>query len=108
MVEGVALRLRAAFVAIEKNQTEVAEFLEVGPNRINQFVKAKRLADLQLMIRLCNRYGLTLDWIYRGDPSGLKSSIADRVIEAYQAELNHPSHPHNNSRSVKKARRHAA
>jgi transcriptional regulator with XRE-family HTH domain len=108
LVEGSALRLRATFRALNQNQTQIAKFLGVASNRINQYANAERLADLLLMIRLCERFGITLDWIYRGDPSGVKANIVDAVIAAYHDELNHPSQSHKKSSPVKKASRHAA
>lgn len=79
----IGLRLEAALAGLEINQTEVADYLGVSPNRINQYIRGKRFTDVVLMTKICERYGVTLDWIYRGDPSGLKSSVAEKIINAY-------------------------
>ena len=85
--EQIGLRFGAALAGLGINQTEVAEYLDVTPNRINQYVRGKRFTDVVLMTRICERYGVTLDWIYRGDPSGLKSSVAEKIINAYNSAI---------------------
>lgn len=39
-----------------------------------------RTPALSFAIRLCERFELTLDWIYLGDPSGLKYTLAEQII----------------------------
>jgi DNA-binding XRE family transcriptional regulator len=59
-----------------KKQKDFAEQADISPNTYNQWEKGKVYPDLQYAIRLCDQYGITLDWIYLGDPSGLPYHIA--------------------------------
>lgn len=38
-----------------------------------------RNIPIEKAISLCDRYRLTLDWIYRGDPSGLPQQLFDKI-----------------------------
>ena len=46
----------------------------------SNYEKGEREPTVENAIKLCDRYELTLDWIYRGDPSGLKYTLADQII----------------------------
>jgi transcriptional regulator with XRE-family HTH domain len=45
----------------------------------NQVETGVRLIGVRAAIKLCDAHGLTLDWIYRGDPSGLPVRLADAI-----------------------------
>jgi len=40
----------------------------------------ENLPNIYDMIRLCDRYGLTLEWIYRGDMSGVRNDLASKIL----------------------------
>lgn len=45
----------------------------------SNYVNALRPLDIEAAILLCDRFDLTLDWIYRGDPSGLPHRLATEL-----------------------------
>lgn len=47
----------------------------------HQFESGKRRLSLDAALALCETYGLTLDWLYRGDPSGLPYRLARDLAE---------------------------
>lgn len=51
----------------------------IAPNTYNQWEKGKQPPALDQAIRLCDVHGLTLDWIYLGDASGLPLRITSRI-----------------------------
>ena len=77
----VARRLTLSRQAIGMDQEKFAERAGLSQPRYNQYETGKRLLTLSAAMLLCEHYLLTLDWIYRGDPSGLPY----RLHEAIQA-----------------------
>lgn len=51
----------------------------------NNYEKGKRIPKLDQAIRLCDTYELTLDWIYRGDPSGLPYGLGTKINKLRQS-----------------------
>lgn len=60
----------------------------IGKSAYNNYEKAKRIPNLEHAVRLCDTYELTLDWIYRGDPSGLTYVLANKIKEIRPLLLN--------------------
>ena len=75
-VAAIAARLQATRAALDLNQRKLCELSGIAPNTYNQWEKGRGRPDLDGAIALCDALGLTLDWIYRGDPSGLPQRIA--------------------------------
>lgn len=57
-------------------QSGMAKFIGVPTNTYNNWVNSVSLIRPQDAIVLCAKTGVTLDWIYRGDPSGLPMKFA--------------------------------
>ena len=83
MVE-VGLRLAAARQAMDLKQVQVCAAIAVQPNTYSQWESGKRLADPLAVARFCDLYGITMDWIYRGQIGALPHSIADKVQAEYR------------------------
>lgn len=45
-----------------------------------------RLPDPLAMARFCNTHGVSLDWIYRGDTSGLPSELRRLILFHFSRE----------------------
>ncbi len=67
------------------SQTDFGKGAGIKKSTYNQYEKGKERPALDEAMKLCERYGLTLDWIYRGDPSGLKYELADAIKGLRQA-----------------------
>ena len=79
--QAVGKRLRLTREALESAIGAFAASAGIPINTYSQYENGKRVPKLDFAIRLCDRYELTLDWIYRGDPSGLKYNLAGKIIE---------------------------
>lgn len=44
---------------------------------------------------LCRKFGLTLDWIYHGDPSALRHALAEKLDEISRRDRRKPTHKSN-------------
>lgn len=60
-------------------QYELADRAKIAPNTYNQYENGTRRPSIENAIALCEAFDLTLDWIYRGDPSGLRYQLADAL-----------------------------
>lgn len=76
----IAHRLRAVRTALQLRPIDVVRALGLQKNQYSQWESGRHPPNIQDMIRFSERYGVPLDWIYRGDPRGLPFEIADEVI----------------------------
>jgi transcriptional regulator with XRE-family HTH domain len=47
--------------------TAICDLIDCAENTFSQYRSAKRPLDVEVADALCDHYGLTLDWLYRGD-----------------------------------------
>jgi len=78
----VAHRLRSMREALGLNQADFARSIDIAANRWNQYEKGERMITLAVATACCEAHGVTLDWIYRGDPSGLPMRLHQRLRTA--------------------------
>lgn len=81
----VGRRLALTRKALGLIQTQIAEDTGLDQPRYSQYESGKRLLTLEAAMLLCERYNLTLDWLFRGDPSGLPYRLADAIKKARKA-----------------------
>jgi transcriptional regulator with XRE-family HTH domain len=77
--KNVARRLIVTREALGLNQTEFCETASLSQPRYSPFESGKRRLSLDAALALVETYNLTLDWFYRGDPSGLPSHLATNI-----------------------------
>lgn len=75
----VGQRLVISRAALGVRAVQLANYLHISAQRLSNYERGSRPLDLDVAVRLCNRYGLTLDWIYRGQIAGLPTMLADRI-----------------------------
>lgn len=69
MEDAVSRRLRAVMTAFQiESYPEMAEICDASKSSVSNWVQGYNLPRVPEMIRLCERTGITLDWIYRGSP----------------------------------------
>jgi transcriptional regulator with XRE-family HTH domain len=83
--EGVGERLALVRRVYGLQQQEFAERATINASAYNQYERGKRLISISHAHRLCDVYALNLDWIYRGDPTGLRY----QTVEAIKALRKH-------------------
>lgn len=79
-LRAIGARLRAARLALGLTQKDLYEPLGVKAATWNHWESGKRMPDPLVMAKLKEMYGITLDWIYSGDPSALPFSLAKVVL----------------------------
>lgn len=75
----IAERLVITREAMGLSQAEFCRQAGIAANSYNQYEKGKRRLNLDAGLRMCERFGYTLDWIYRGTLDGLPSGLAERI-----------------------------
>jgi DNA-binding XRE family transcriptional regulator len=85
-IEHIATRLRHTRRALGVNQTEFARRVNLKPNRYSQYESAARPLTIDAALSICEEYGLTLDWLFRGDRSMLPHHLALEIARIEAAE----------------------
>lgn len=78
----VGERLRAFRDAVGLSQAELAGIVNKAANTVAMWETGQRLLDPLAASTLAERYGASLDWFYRGDLSGVRKDLADRIAQA--------------------------
>lgn len=94
-MSAIGLRLELTRQVLGLPQNEFCGRAEIATNTYNQYERGKKRPTIENAIALCDAYDLTLDWIYRGDPSGLRYDTAD-AIKALKLARTRPDEPKNN------------
>lgn len=84
--DSVARRLTWARQAYGLDQRTFGTRAGLSQPQYNQFETGKRLLTLIAAIHLCDEYNLTLDWLYRDDPSGLPADLWLKIRSASKAK----------------------
>lgn len=69
--EIIGRRLVALRGALGLTLTEVCKITGIAKNTWSQWESGKQRPQLDFAITICHHSGVTLDWLYFGDPSGL-------------------------------------
>lgn len=75
----VGQRLSAARRALGLSARAVCEAINIRPNTYSQWENGKALIDPMAATRLKERYGISLDYLYAGDLSGLPLSLGVKI-----------------------------
>lgn len=79
--EQIARRLTQLLEALKINAAELCRQTGLSTNRWSQYETAERRITLDAALILCDRYGITLDWIYFGDISGMPQRLISKMRE---------------------------
>lgn len=71
----IAKRLAALMNALGHNQAAFALLIGVSQPALNNYLKGIRRPDLDVAINIQVKTGVTLDWLYLGDRSGLPAKL---------------------------------
>ena len=81
-LQAIGLRLKAARIALGFNQKDLYDDLDVGASTWHNWESGKRTPDLFVMLNLKQRHGISLDWVFDGDPSNLPEDIKEKVLKS--------------------------
>lgn len=76
----IAKRLVALREAVAPNAADLCRRTGLAANRWSQYESGERPITLAAATILCDKYGVTLDWIYRGDDTGLPARLIEKLV----------------------------
>ena len=80
MKEAIAERLLLTRLALKiKQQNTFAVQAGLKPSAYHHYESGLYRPSIEAAFALCDTYGLTLDWIYNGDPGGMRSDLVDAI-----------------------------
>lgn len=82
----VGNRLEVTRIALGRKQADLARILLISPQRWNNYERGAKPLDIEIAIRICDKFGVTLDWLYRGDLSTLRFELAQRIGQLVEGE----------------------
>jgi transcriptional regulator with XRE-family HTH domain len=77
--KSLAKRVEQTRIALEMSQADLCKVLKIKANRWSQYESGERRITLQVANKLCDEFGLSLDWIYRANPAQLPHSIRLKI-----------------------------
>lgn len=76
----IGIRLAATRLALGlARPVQICRATGVKPNTYSQWEAGTRRPNLDDMLRLCDRYSVTLDWIYRGNIATLPQILIAKI-----------------------------
>ena len=72
-------RLHLTLDALEASQADVCRATGLKANRLSQYVSGERPLTLDAAVKICDAYGVTLDWLFLADPSGLPGKLHSKL-----------------------------
>lgn len=84
-LKDISRRLELTRIALGfESQVDFCKEIRVQKNIYNPFEKGKRRVSLAVAMKIRRRFGISLDWIYCGDPSTLPVQVF-RKLESLAA-----------------------
>jgi transcriptional regulator with XRE-family HTH domain len=78
----IGTRLKAARLALGLSQKDLYDAIGVKAAAWNHWETGKRMPDPMAMAELYRLHGITMEWVYLGDPRGLPFSVAQTILQA--------------------------
>ncbi len=82
----IARRVEALMTSLGHNQTSFALLVGISQPALNNYLKGIRRPDIDVAIQMQLRTGVTLDWLYLGDRSGLPSRLLELLPDLSPSE----------------------
>ena len=76
-----ARRIDLTREALDITVRDITEETGISKSSWNNYVKGRSRPNVEDAIRFSVRYGVTLDWLYRGDLSGVSYKVATKIRE---------------------------
>lgn len=74
-------RLRAAREALGISQQDMARACGAEPQRWSNWEAGRHLPDPLVMVRAAQVYGISLDWVFAGDPRNLPGRLLSLLMQ---------------------------
>lgn len=75
----VGLRLQRTREALRVSQADAARLCGTKRAAWNNYEYGRRILDVEIATKFCNKFNVSLDWLYRGDMASLTVRMAERI-----------------------------
>jgi transcriptional regulator with XRE-family HTH domain len=82
----IAKRLVALRTSLGLNQVAFAALVEISQPAMNNYERGIRRPDLDVAVRIHQRTGITLDWLYLGNRSGLPGHLLAKLPDLSESK----------------------
>jgi transcriptional regulator with XRE-family HTH domain len=79
-LDEIGRRLRATRETLGLTQEEAAAIGVISDKAWSMWEQGERTPAVGSMLRIRDRFGISLDWIYAGDPARLPHELAQRLL----------------------------
>lgn len=79
--KAVGRRLQALRVYREKTRAEFAESVSIDPTSYGRIEKGAKPLKADMAFRIAERWGVSMDYLYRGRLTELPETLADNLIK---------------------------
>ena len=73
-------RLRVLIDALGISYAEAGRDMGITKNHVGNWLRGAKI-NVYLLYKFCRRRGVTMDWVFLADPSGLPKAVADQVLQ---------------------------
>lgn len=73
--KSLAHRVKTTREALDISAADLCKRINIKPNRWSQYESGERRITVQVANKLCDEFGLSLDWIFRADPAHLPHAL---------------------------------
>lgn len=85
VAENLAMVVAVGAEAKGKSQADFARSVDVSPSKLGNWLRGDNYPDPYTMVKVCDLYGVSMEWIYRRRLFGLDESVAAGLREAAKA-----------------------
>ncbi|MCW2245202.1 transcriptional regulator with XRE-family HTH domain [Azospirillum fermentarium] len=78
--EEIGRRLKATRLALGLRARDIHRATGIGESAWSQYENGRRFPDLLQILPFADRFGVSLDWIYRGIPTALPFELAQNTL----------------------------
>ncbi len=78
-MQAVGERLIKARLALGKSQAAMARSIGISAQRLSNYETGFRPLDTEVAVAIADKYGVTLDYVYRGDVGTLPVKLAEKI-----------------------------
>lgn len=83
--EEIGRRLKATRQALGLRARDIHRATGIGESAWSQYENGRRFPDLLQILPFTDRFGISLDWIYRGIVTAMPFELAQNVLERLEA-----------------------
>lgn len=104
--KSVGRRLRIARTARDVMQDEFGQRVGISGKAIGNYENGARLVPPATAVAIHDAWGITLDYLYRGEPGGMQYDLVEKIKKIFAEEAERPADAPRTSKRVRRRKDH--